>query len=206
MDAGINGAHSIRPAIAGVVLIVSVLLLSMVNHAHADSASVQAEAPRAEVVLEAGEIDSSTVEVGTLSVVIYEREERQSLSGTQALLDTARGYIKAVNQRRLIVGLEPDGWSKWIALERIKTLTLAGSLTQRSADRDSTQVASGRAVRWLGETPDTLSGRTQRRDAKGTGKRIAKKLVGGTSAGLAGGIAGSWWGPFWMTVVGPLLY
>ena len=127
-------------------------------------------------------------------------------SGTQALLDTARGYIKAVNQRRLIVGLEPDGWSKWIALERIKTLTLAGSLTQRSADRDSTQVASGRAVRWLGETPDTLSGRTQKRDAKGTGKRIAKKLVGGTSAGLAGGIAGSWWGPFWMTVVGPLLY
>ena len=121
-----------------------ILLLAMVNHAHADTGREDAEGLRAGVVLEAGEIDSSTVEVGALAVVVYGKGERHPTSGEWAKLDTARGYIKAVDQQRLIVGLEPDGWSKWIALESIQTLILVGSSSPGSVDQDSTQ-ANGAA-------------------------------------------------------------
>ena len=67
----------------------------------------------AEVALEAGEIDSSPVEMGAFVVVVYGREEQHPLSGTRARLDTARGYIKAVDQRRLIV----------VEVDRLQTLT-----------------------------------------------------------------------------------
>ena len=150
-------------------LLTAIALLAMVNHASADSAREDIETLRAKVVLEAGEIDSSTVEVGAFAVVVYEREEQNPLPGARARLDTARGYIKAVDQRRLIVGLEPDGWSKWIALERIQTLTLVGLPSLSSADRDRTQVDSGRVVRQFTAPSDRLSGKTQRRDAKGAG-------------------------------------
>ena len=49
------------------------------------------ESRRAEVVSEAGEIDSRTVEVGALAVVIYGTGERHPVSGAWAKLDTARG-------------------------------------------------------------------------------------------------------------------
>ena len=47
-------------------LLTAIALLSMVNHASADSGREDVE-----VVLEAGEIDSSTVEVGAFAVVVY---------------------------------------------------------------------------------------------------------------------------------------
>ena len=72
----------------------AIVLLAMVNYAYADSANAQAEASRDEVVLEADEIDSSTVEIGALAVVVYGQEERQPTSGEWAKLDTVRGYIK----------------------------------------------------------------------------------------------------------------
>jgi hypothetical protein len=180
------------------LLLTMIALLSMVNRASADSGREDVEALRAEVVLEAGEIDSSTVEVGALAVVVYEREEQNSLPGARARLDTARGYIKAVDQRRLIAGLEPDGWSKWIALERIQVLVLVGSpspdaiaranaLAATSADaatvatpfpssedQDSTQADSGRVEGKLTEMPDRLSARTA--------ERIALKLRNGVIA------------------------
>ena len=121
-----------------------ILLLTMVNHAHADAVREDAEGLRTEVVLEASEIDSRTVEVGGLGCGRLWAGERHPTSGEWATLDTARGYIKAVDPRRLIVGLEPDGWSKWIALTRIQTLRLIGSSSLGAADRNSTQVDSGR--------------------------------------------------------------
>ncbi len=181
-------------------LLTAIALLSMVNLAHADTDRDD------EVMLEANEIDSSTVEVGALAVVVYEREEQNSLPRARARLDTAIGYIKAVDQRRLIVGLGPDGWSKWIALERIQVLVLVGSPSPdaiarasvlaaaavdaatvampfpSSEDQDSTQADSGRVEGELTETPDRLSARTARGDHRNTGERIALKLRNGVIA------------------------
>ena len=171
-------------------LLTAIARLAMVNYAHADSANAQAEASRDEVVLEADEIDSSTVEIGALAVVVYGQGERQPTSGEWAKLDTARGYIKAVDQRRLILGLEPDGWSKWIALERIQTLSLIGSASHKSADGDSKQVAYGRAVRGLTEPSDRLSGILRRRDDMKPDKRVAIKLASGAFTGVVAGLAG----------------
>ena len=124
-------------------LLTAIALLPMVNHAFADSAREDVETRRAVVVLEAGEIDSSTVEVGVFAVVVYEREEQNSLPRARARLDTAMGYIKAVDQRRLIVGLEPDGWSKWIALERIQALVLVSSPSPDAIARANALAAAG---------------------------------------------------------------
>ena len=161
-------------------------LLCMVSHVHADSVSAQAEASRAEVVLEADGIDSSTVEVGALAVVVYGQGERHPTSGEWAKLDTVRGYIKAVSQRRLIIGLEPDEWSKWIALDRIQTLSLIGSASHKSADGGT----YGRAVRGLTEPSDRLSGILRRRDDMEPGKRVAIKLASGAFKGVAAGLVG----------------
>ena len=64
--------------------LVAIALLAMVNHAYADAGCDDAE-----VVLEAGKIHSSTVEVGAFVVVVYGQRERQRISGTRARLDTA---------------------------------------------------------------------------------------------------------------------
>ena len=44
-------------------LLAAIVLLVMFYHAHADSANIQVEVSRDEVVLEAGEIDSSTAKI-----------------------------------------------------------------------------------------------------------------------------------------------
>ena len=191
-------------------LLTAIALLSMVNHASADSAREDVETIRAEVVLEAGEIDSSTVEVGAFAVVVYGQGERQPTSGEWAKLDTVRGYIKAVDRRRLIVGLEPDGWSKWIALERIQTLILVGSPPWRAVDGVSTQADEGietaadrtdnigqldssrkehiqtqadsvYASGGFQATPDTIFVKTD--DRGGTAGRVVRKLIWGVVGG-----------------------
>ncbi len=160
----------------------AIALLAMVNHAHADSGRDDAE-----VELEAGEIDSSTVEVDDFVMVVYGQGEQHPTSEEWAKLDTARGYIKAINQRRLIVGLEPDGWSKWIALERIQSLVLVDSPSP-----DAIAKASALATAAIEEATITApSLRTGTRDdAKGNGKRIAFKLVSGTLSGIGGSFGG----------------
>ncbi len=163
----------------------AIALTAIVNYAYADT-----DRGDAEVILEAGEIDSSTVEVGTFVVIVYKREERQPISGGWARLDTARGYIKAIDQRRLVIGLEPDGRSKWIALERIQTLSLIGSASHKSADGGSKQVAYGRAVRGLTKPSDRLSGMLRRRDDMEPDKRIALKLASGAFTGVFAGLVG----------------
>ena len=143
-------------------MLASIALLAIVNHAHANTGRDDAE-----VVLEAGEIDSSTVAVGAFVVVVYERDEPpQSLSGAWAKLDTTRGYIKAVDRQGLLLSLK--GWPQRIALDRIQTLTL------------SHKAAYGRAMRRLPETPDRFSVIT---DDMGSIKRIAIKLFSGAALG-----------------------
>ena len=157
------------------------------------------ESRRAEVVSEAGEIDSRTVEVGALAVVIYGTGERHPVSGAWAKLDTARGYIKAVDRRRLIVGLEPDGWSKWIALDRIQTLILVGETAAgrtdngRVIDRSrkehiQAQDDSGHAAGGFQAAPDTIFVKKEKRG--GAVRRVKGKLL----RGVVGGYASLWVG------------
>ena len=141
-------------------MLAAIALLTMVNHAHAYTGRGDTE-----VVLEADEIDSSTVEVDDFVVVVYRKGERQPTSGEWAKLDTIKGYVKSVKQRALILSLERYGWPESIALERIKTLTLIAS---------------------------PVSVRT---DDMGVGRRIVSKLffgaaLGGISAYL-GGVIGA---------------
>ena len=76
------------------------------------------------VVFEAGEIDSSTVKPGAYVEIIYGRGERDPVSEEWERLDTARGYIQAIDAERLIIG--EQFWKKEIALGRIQKLTILG--------------------------------------------------------------------------------
>lgn len=139
----------------------AIAIFAIVNHADAET-----ERDDAEVVLEADEIDSSTVKVGAFVVIVYEQGEQQPTSEEWAKLDTVRGYVKAVKRRALLLSLERHGWPESIALERIQTLTLVDAPTP---------------VR-IGDM--------------GGPKRIAFKLfsgafVGGLSASLGGVIGGT---------------
>ena len=130
-----------------------------------DATDGPAEALKAEVVLEADEINSSTVKVDDFVVVVYGKGERQPTSGEWAKLDTMQGYVKAVKQRALLLSLERYGWPESIALERIQTLTLV-------------------------DLPASV-----KTDEMGVGKRIVSKLFfgavsGGISAYLGGAIGG----------------
>ena len=123
------------------------------------------------VVLEAGEIDSSKVKVGAYAEVIYGTGERDQVSGKWEKLDTAQGYVKAVDAESLTIS---QGLGKRIAFERIQQLILTESSFQM--DR-------------LKKTTDTLSEKKENRS-----RRIVGKLVGGVLGGglfaLVGGVIG----------------
>ena len=165
------------------------------------AASDVPESVRVEQVLIAGQIDSSTVDVGAFVVVIYGQGERHPVSGAWTQLDTVRGSIKAVDSRRLIVGLAPDGWSKRVALERIQTLSLIGAPLS-AADRDPTHTRMPNLVPPAQAEPavtrsDSLSEQMEamvkRYDKKADNRetlRISKKLAAGVLGGVAGGLAG----------------
>ena len=150
------------------------------------AASDGPESMRVERVLTAGQIDSSTVDVGALAVVVYGQEERHPISGAWTQLDTVIGSIKAVDSRRLIVGLEPDGWSKWIALERIQTLSLIGAPLS-AADRDPTRTSPTKRTQPAQADPEVA-----RSDSLSEQKalRIGKKLAAGVGGGLVGALTG----------------
>ena len=136
---------------------------------------------RVEQVLTAGQIDSSTVDVGAFVVIIYGQGERHPVSGAWTQLDTVRGSIKAVDSRRLIVGLAPDGWSKWIALERIQTLSLIGAPLSGSADRNPTHTRTTNLVPPAQAEPEVARSAAKREDA---GLRVVKKMAVGTLSGI----------------------
>ena len=122
------------------------------------------------MVLEAGEIDSSKVEVGVYAEVIYGKGERDQVSGKWKKLSTARGYIRAVDAESFI----SQGLGKQIALERIQQLILAES----SFEMDK-----------LKKRTDILFVKKENKP-----RRIVGKLVGGVLGGglfaLAGGVVG----------------
>ena len=130
------------------IVIVALTLFASLLAADAEvgaEASDDPDSVRVEQVLTAGQIDSHTVAVGAFVVVIYGQGERHPVSGAWTQLDTVRGSIKAVDSRRLIVGLAPDGWSQWIALERIQTLSLIDAPLS-AADRDHTRTRTTKRI------------------------------------------------------------
>lgn len=124
-------------------------------------------------VLQAGEIDSSKVEVGAYAEVISGTGEWDQVSGKWEKLDTVQGYIKAVDAESLTIGR--GLWKEQIAFQRIQKLIMA---------------ASGREMDRLKETTDTLSvidNRRQEQHSTGGG-RIAKKLAGSVLGGVMFGM------------------
>ena len=158
------------------VVVWFVLLLIGVGAAASDVP----ESVRVERVLTADQIDSSTVAVGAFVVVVYGQGERHPVSGAWAKLDTARGFIKAVDSRRLIVGLAPDGWSKWITLERIQTLSLTDAPLS-AVDRDPTRTRMSKPVPPAQTEPVAAHSAAKREDA---GLRVVKKVAVGTFSGI----------------------
>ena len=88
------------------------------------------------VILQAGEIDSSKVKVGVYAEIIYGMGEHQ-VSGEWEKLNTAQGYIKAVDQESLTISL---GLGKRIAFDRIQQLILAESSFQMDKFKKTTDI------------------------------------------------------------------
>ena len=120
-------------------------------------------------VLQAGEIDSSKVQIGAYAEVIYGKGERDQISREWKKLDTARGYIQTVDAESLTIGR--GLWKEQIAFERIQKLIMA---------------ESGREIDRLKETPDTLSVKKENGNL-----RMIKKLGCGALAGFLSGIVGT---------------
>lgn len=115
-----------NPAFRFLLAATGISLLSMVDHALADSVGDSAEAA-AKVILEAGEIDSSTVPAGSYVVVIHGQGERHPVSEEWEQLVTSRGYVHAVDAKVLTLFRGWDDEPEWIAVDRIQTLVLMGS-------------------------------------------------------------------------------
>ena len=119
---GADGERKVLPFF----LIAGFSLLAVVRSAPADSVGDTVEAAD-RVILEAGEIDSSTVEVGSYVVVIHGQGERNPVSGEWERLETARGYVRAVDAEKLILVRRQENWTEPIVLDRIQTLVLVGA-------------------------------------------------------------------------------
>lgn len=109
-----------------------------------------------EIVLEAGEIDSSRVEVDDFVEVIYGKGERDPASGEWEGVKKVKGYVKAVDAEYLIVGerfLEEQ-----IALERVQKLTILDAAERemdklrQPMDSLSVKTKNGLGIRLLFET------------------------------------------------------
>ncbi len=144
--------------------VTAISLLSIATLTYADSASDPAEALRAGVILEAGEIDSSTVEVGAFAVVIHGQGERHPVSGEWKGLETVRGYIQAVDGETLTLAMGRKGRPKPVTLERIQTLVLVGSPTRRGVEQAVRARSNGLPAR---RSPQPQDGRTDSTPAGG---------------------------------------
>ena len=110
-------------------------LLATVNYTYPDPVGETAVV-QAGVILKAGEIDSSTVGAGAFAVVIYGKGELHPVTGDWEQLVTVRGYVQGVDAEALRLAHKQEGWSEEIALERIQTLVLVGSPSQKVLDRN----------------------------------------------------------------------
>ena len=111
-----------------------------------------------EIVLEAGEIDSSAVEVGAFVEVIYGKGKRDSVSGEWERLNNVKGYVKAVDAEHLIIG--ERFWKEQVVLDRIQKLIISDSAREvgRSGDEIGGTVATEYRNAWpfLGIAPGTV--------------------------------------------------
>ncbi len=109
-----------------------------------------------EIVLEASEIDSSTVEVGDFVEVIYGKGERDSVSGEWDGVKKVKGYVKAIDTEYLIIG--ERFWEERVALDRIQKLTITDSSRGRSRVEIGSAVATEYRSAWpfLGIAPGTV--------------------------------------------------
>ena len=123
------------------------------------------------MVLEAGEIDSSKVRVGAFAEVVYGKGARDTVSGQWEKLDTASGYIKAVDAESLTLALKEGLGKKRIAFARIQTLLLAAS----SRDMAKLKKATGVELSFA------------RIDDRNW--RIYRKLISGALVGAGAGLA-----------------
>ncbi len=114
--------------------LLAAVLSASADRGHADSAGDPAERVQAGTILEAGEIDGSTVEVGAFAVVIHGRGEPNPVTGDWEQLLTTRGYIQACGSETLTLSRGRDGPREQIALDRILTLVLVGSRSSREVE------------------------------------------------------------------------
>ncbi len=130
------------------------------------------------VILQASEIDSSKVKVGVYAEVIYGMGEWDQVSGKWEKLDTAQGYIKAVDAESLTIGR--GFWKEQIAFERIQKLIMATSNREMDRLKEPADTLSGVGNRWQ-----------QKQQSTGVARgRIVKKLAGSVLGGIVLGIAG----------------
>ena len=169
----------------GRLAVVALFAFRLIGAADADAS---AEALRAGVVLEADEINSSTVEVGAFVVVVYGKEKPHPILREWEKLVTTRGYVQAVDAETLTLALERNGTSQRIALDRIQTLTLVGSPFSEATKQDSVQVDANNSA--VGGSRETLKRLSVKTDDMGTSRRVASKLVAGTLSGIGGFFGG----------------
>ncbi len=98
----------------------------MVNFSYADSAETSQE----RVILEAGEIDSNTVEVGAFSVIIHEQRKGHPVSGKWDNLATVGATFES-----LILALGRDRRTKPISVDGIQRLVIVGAPSRRVVER-----------------------------------------------------------------------
>ena len=134
------------------------------------------------LILEAGQIDSCTVEVGVPAVVICGLGYRDPVTGQWPRLTRARGVLQAVNSQRLLLGAAESGRSQRIDLSRIQTLTPEETSVSFSASRDTVQAQTG--------SVDSLAVKEKRRppDIENLGLRLLAKVAVGTVSGAFTGL------------------
>ena len=163
-----------------------ILLLAIVNYAHADTGREDAEGLWSRVVLETDEIDSSKVEVGSLAVVVHMQERPHPILREWEQLVTTRGYVQSVDAEVLTLALERNGRLQRIAVDRIQRLTLMEVPSSETVDWNSVRVDVSRADGGLEGTLDTLSVRTDDKADTRIGKKLAAGVLGGVGGGLVG--------------------
>ena len=172
---------------------------------HADAATRDADELPAGVILEAGQIDSSTVEAGASVAVVYGLGYRDPVSGEWPRLTTARGTVHAVDGQRLLLALEGRDSLQRIDLERIQTLVLAGSPSLGLTDRDSTVADGSREepIRALADSgrvefqvvPQTVQDDSLRTPAGGSNREEHIKTLAGSDLRIAKKLGiGALWG------------
>ncbi len=167
-------------------------VLWVVSPVYAELASAEAETPEAEMVLEAGEIDSQTVAAGARAVVVHGRGEWHPASGEWVRLDTSAGYVQAVDAETLVLAREGDLRQERISLDRIQRISVArirrrvmegppsgeAAIDRKTAGGVKSAIESSPSPDFVGE-------------GRGLANRIVKKLGAGALGGILTGCGGT---------------